>query len=120
MAAIQNVVDTMGVGVGLGTARTSSFALALLANVGIAGTIFYLLFAFGALIRKRGTPGSLTADARLAACNGCFGLLVGDMLVSPVIDQGLFFCMLAGLASALPERSRQHTRTGRPIGVVTI
>ncbi len=121
MAAIQNVFDTMGVGVGLGTARTSSFALALLANVGIAGTIFYLLFAFGALIRKRGIPGSLGADARLAACNGCFGLLVGDMLVSPVIDQGLFFCMLAGLASALPERSRHHhIRTGRPIGAVTI
>ena len=118
--AIQNIFDTMGMGVGLGTARTSSFLLALLANVGVAGTIFYLLFAFGALIKKRGIPGSFTADARLAACNGCFGLLVGDMLVSPVIDQGLFFCMLAGLASALPERSKQNARAPRPIGVMAI
>lgn len=118
--AFQNIFDTMGLGVGLGTARTSSFLLALLANVGVAGTIFYLLFAFGALIKKRGIPGSFTADARLAACNGCFGLLMGDMLVSPVIDQGLFFCMLAGMASALPESNRQFMRTGRPIGVITI
>jgi hypothetical protein len=116
MAAIQNVFDSLGVGVGLGTARTSSFLLALLANVGVPGTIFYLAFAFGALIKKRGVQGSFMADARLAARNGCLGLLVGDMLVSPVIDQGLFFCMLAAMASAQPERGTQVVRASRPIG----
>jgi hypothetical protein len=116
MVAIQNVFDSLGLGVGLGTVRTSSFLLALLANVGIPGTIFYLAFAFGALIKKRGVPGSFTADARLAARNGCLGLLVGDMLVSPVIDQGLFFCMLAALASAQPERGTQVVRASSPIG----
>ena len=116
MAAIQNVFDSLGVGVGLGTARTSSFLLALLANVGVPGTIFYLAFAFGALIKKRGVQGSFMADARLAARNGCLGLLVGDMLVSPVIDQGVFFCMLAAMASAQPERGTQVVRASRPIG----
>ncbi|EJK86697.1 hypothetical protein [Rhizobium sp. AP16] len=116
MAAIQNVFDSLGLGVGLGTARTSSFLLALLANVGIPGTIFYLAFAFDALIKKRGVQGSFMADARLAARNGCLGLLVGDMLVSPVIDQGLFFCMLAAMASAQPERGTQVVRASRPIG----
>ncbi|ACM30438.1 hypothetical protein G6L94_28710 [Agrobacterium rhizogenes] len=116
MAAIQNVFDSLGLGVGLGTARTSSFLLALLANVGIPGTIFYLAFAFDALIKKRGVQGSFMADARLAARNGCLGLLVGDMLVSPVIDQGLFFCMLAAMASAQPERATQVVRASRPIG----
>ncbi|NTG51055.1 hypothetical protein G6M04_27040 [Agrobacterium rhizogenes] len=116
MAAIQNIFDSLGLGVGLGTARTSSFLLALLANVGIPGTIFYLAFAFDALIKKRGVQGSFMADARLAARNGCLGLLVGDMLVSPVIDQGLFFCMLAAMASAQPERGTQVVRASRPIG----
>lgn len=116
MAAIQNVFDSLGMGVGLGTARTSSFLLALLANVGVPGTIFYLAFAFGALIKRRGVQGSFMADARLAARNGCLGLLVGDMLVSPVIDQGLFFCMLAAMASAQPERATQVVRASRPIG----
>ncbi|KAA6488629.1 hypothetical protein MOV66_06240 [Agrobacterium sp. SHOUNA12C] len=116
VAAIQNVFDSLGLGVGLGTARTSSFLLALLANVGIPGTIFYLAFAFDALIKKRGVQGSFMADARLAARNGCLGLLVGDMLVSPVIDQGLFFCMLAAMASAQPERATQVVRASRPIG----
>ncbi|QND45357.1 hypothetical protein HB780_06300 (plasmid) [Rhizobium lusitanum] len=116
VAAIGNVVDSLGLGVGLGTARTSSFLLALLANVGIPGTIFYLAFAFDALIKKRGVQGSFMADARLAARNGCLGLLVGDMLVSPVIDQGLFFCMLAAMASAQPERGTQVVRASRPIG----
>ncbi|HEX8045626.1 hypothetical protein [Rhizobium sp.] len=116
MAAIQNVFDSLGMGVGLGTARTSSFLLALLANVGVPGTIFYLAFAFGALIKRRGVQGSFMADARLAARNGCLGLLVGDMLVSPVIDQGLFFCMLAAMASAQPERGTQVVRASRPIG----
>ncbi|CAN7619507.1 hypothetical protein LJR251_004553 [Rhizobium rhizogenes] len=116
MVAIQNIVDSLGLGVGLGTVRTSSFLLALLANVGIPGTIFYLAFAFGALIKQRGIPGSFMADARLAARNGCLGLLVGDMLVSPVIDQGLFFCMLAAMASAQPERGTQVVRASRPIG----
>ncbi|MBB3610335.1 hypothetical protein [Rhizobium sp. BK602] len=120
VAAFQNIFDSSGVGVGLGTARTSSFLLALLANVGIPGTICYLAFAFSAFVRKRGIPGSVTADARLAARNGCLGLLIGDMLVSPVIDQGLFFCMLAALASARPERREQVVRTGHPIGVMTI
>ena len=43
--AIQNFYDSSGFGVGLGTVRTSSFPLALLSNVGVIGTAFYLLFA---------------------------------------------------------------------------
>ncbi|MFT4184966.1 MAG: hypothetical protein QM636_23940 [Rhizobium sp.] len=120
VVAFQNIFDSSGVGVGLGTARTSSFLLALLANVGIPGTLCYLAFAFAAFLRKRGVAGSFSADARLAARNGALGLLIGDMMVSPVIDQGLFFCMLAALASARPERREQVVRTGHPIGVMTI
>lgn len=108
--AFQNFIDTGGLGVGLGTARTSSFAVALIATVGIPGTLFYGLFFTGALLRRRGEPGSFPSCVRLAARNACFGLLIGDLLVCPVIEQGLFFCLLAALASAYPERDRTVVR----------
>jgi hypothetical protein len=103
--AFQNFLDSWGIGVGLGTVRASSFVLALLANVGLPGAIFYAAFAMAAFLRTRGAPRSFHSDVRLAARNACFGLLIGDLLVSPVIDQGLFFYALAAIASAQPDSS---------------
>ena len=113
--ALQNFLDTWGIGVGLGTVRASSFLLALLANVGLPGAIFYGVFAATALLRSRGHTRSFPADIRLAARNACFGLILGDLLVSPVIDQGLFFYVLAGIASAMPERQASNDRFA-PVG----
>jgi hypothetical protein len=98
--------------------RTSSFAVALLAGVGIPGTILYLLFATLAFVRSRGVPRTFPSDVRLAARNACLGLMVGDLLGSPSIDQGLLFYVLAALACAEPERSAarvspQLIRSGR-------
>jgi hypothetical protein len=103
--AIQNFYDSFGFGVGLGTVRTSSFPLALLSNVGVIGTAFYLLFAVTAFARRRGIPGSYQSDVRLAARNGCIGLIIGQTISSAAVDQGLLFYVLAGLACAEPERS---------------
>jgi hypothetical protein len=91
VVAMQNFFDSFGLGVGLGTVRTSSFLIALLANVGLPGAIFYGLFAYGVLLRKRGVASSFAADCRLAARNGCLGLVIGDLLISSALDQGLFF-----------------------------
>jgi len=99
------MVLTWGLGVGLGTARASSFAVALLASVGIPGALFYTVFVFECFLRARGRPGSLEADIAAAARNGYAGLLIGDLLVGPIIDQGFFFCMLAGLAAAIRPRT---------------
>jgi hypothetical protein len=101
--ALQNFFDTYGLGVGLGTARTSSFAMALLGTVGLPGTIFYLLFAAAVWAHSRGTARTFPSDVRLAARNACIGLLCGDLLSSPAVEQGLLFYMIAGLASSDPE-----------------
>jgi hypothetical protein len=111
IAARQNFFDSYGLGVGLGTARTSSFPLALLSNVGAPGTLFYLLFAATALGLRRGAPLTFHSDVRLAARNGCLGLLAGDLFVAPTVEQGLLFYVLTGVASAEPERD-----DGAPIG----
>src|SRR6202043_878008 len=101
----QNFLDSYGLGVGLGTVRTSSFPIALLSNVGVPGTIFYLLFAATAFGRRRGTPRTFPSDVRLAARNACLGLIVGDIFAAPTVEQGLLFYVLAGMACAEPERN---------------
>ena len=102
--AMQNFFDSFGLGVGLGTSRTSSFPIALLSNVGIPGTIFYLLFATTAFVRRRGTPHTFPSDVRLSARNACLGLILGAIFSGATVEQGLLFYVLAGLACAEPER----------------
>jgi hypothetical protein len=119
--ALQNFFDSYGLGVGLGTVRTSSFAVALLSNVGVVGTILYLLFAASALARCSGAPRTFSADARLAARNGCFAFIIADILADPTVDQGLLFYVLAAMACAEPERKSEELspELGRPTEVRT-
>jgi hypothetical protein len=115
--ALQNFFDSFGLGVGLGTVRTSSFPVALLANVGVPGTIFYLLFVATAFGRRRGSPRTFPSDVRLAARNACIGLMIGDIFAAPSIDQGLLFYVLAGMACAEPDRNTEDL-SPRPGGQV--
>lgn len=103
--AMQNFYDSYGVGVGLGTVRTSSFPVALLACVGVPGTMLYLTFLASMFIPQRGRPKTFPTDVRAASRNACLGLIIGDLFASPTIEQGLLFAVLAGLACAQPERS---------------
>jgi len=108
--AWQNFIDSYGLGVGLGTVRTSSLLYALLAGVGIPGTLFYFAFCYTSFVGKARPASFQEHAARIAARNGCLGLLVGDLVVSPSIDQGLFFYMLAALAAAntLPQPAKSR------------
>jgi hypothetical protein len=100
---MQNFFDSWGLGVGLGTSRTSSFPIALLSNVGVPGTVFFGLFAYLALARKRGAERTMDADIRLAARNGCLFLLIGATVAGAMVDLGLLFFILAALACSMPE-----------------
>lgn len=113
VAAWRNLVDTSGLGVGLGTVRTSSLALALLANVGVIGTLLYLAFLWSAFAAGRARPG-ISADARLAARNAALALTLADLLVGPFADQGPLFYALAALAAAAPRSATdRHDETAR-------
>ena len=111
---MQNFFDSFGLGVGLGTVRTSSFPVALLSNVGIPGTICYLLFAMSAFVRRRGTPGSFQSDVRLAARNACLGLIIGALFAGTTVEQGLLFYVFAALACSEPERAMHPAVLSRP------
>ncbi|CAN7662175.1 hypothetical protein [Rhizobium sp. LjRoot258] len=103
---LQNFWDSSGLGVGLGTARTSSFPIAVLSNVGVPGAFFFLLFTLSALVRLPGPARTFESDVRLASRNGCLCLLVGACVAGPTVDLGLHFFILAGLASCNPAQAR--------------
>jgi hypothetical protein len=115
--ALRNFFDSYGLGVGLGTVRASSFPIALLSNVGIPGTVFYVLFAASAFVLRRGTPGTYPADVRLAARNSCLGLIAAGTISGVTVGQDLLFYVLAGLACADPDRNA--LALGRAAGAPT-
>jgi hypothetical protein len=103
-SAMQNFFDSYWLGVGLGTVRVSSLPVAVLSNVGLPGAAFYLLFVGSALARAGGAARTLEADLRVAARNGCLGLIAGDIVASSTVEQGLLFYVLAAVVCAVPER----------------
>lgn len=105
IVAIQNFFDSGGLGMGLGTIRTSSIAAALIGGVGVVGTVLYLTFLGATFLPNPGRKGTFVTDVRTAARNGCIGLMVGDLLVGPTTDQGIFFFVLAAISAARPERA---------------
>lgn len=113
---INNFIQSYGLGVGLGTSRTSSFVVALLSNVGVPGTLFFGLFFFSSIAMSRGQRRTFDADVRLAARVGCVCLLIGAAVSGSTVDLGLLFFMMAGLASSLPADSRTVSEVTVPTG----
>ncbi len=107
--AMLNFFDSGGLGVGLGTVRTSGLLAALLSNIGVLGLLLYLLFVVTAFGKKRGAARSFPSDMRMAARNACIGLTVGDLFVGPVVEQGLLFYVLAGVACAEFQQKEGET-----------
>jgi hypothetical protein len=115
--ALQNFFDSFGMGIGAGTVRTSSLPIALLAGVGIPGTIFYVLFLGSIVMRRRGLPRTFSSDVRLAARNACIGLIFGDTFAAPTIEQGLLFYIFAAVACAEPERAPARLIGPQPLRI---
>ncbi len=107
---LQNFVDTWGLGVGLGTTRSSSFAVALISNVGVVGIILYFVFMYSTYLRPDQNTYPYPRDVKLSARNAAIGLLLTDVLASSSVDQGFLFYALAGLMVANPDESPVRTR----------
>jgi hypothetical protein len=96
--AWQNFVETYGVGVGLGTARASSYALVLLSNLGVLGTVCYLLFVVNVL-RRPAFDGQLETVVREASGQAMLAGLCAAMVSAAVYDLGIAFYAFAAAAS---------------------
>ena len=102
--AIRNFIETFGLGAGVGSVRASSFPIAVLANLGVVGATAYSLFLAHVLTGAQdGDPHA--ALLRAAARMGCIGLLSAAILSGTLVDLGLPFFIMAGLATASPERA---------------
>lgn len=107
--------DTGWIGAGAGSIRTSSYAVALLANTGLLGFCLMALFFLAvsaSVFGAKNLPKSVSV-IRTSAWWACVVALMPALLAGPTILLGLFFVTLAGLATATPqsvtERHRQQS-----------
>ncbi len=103
-AAISAFFSTYGLGAGVGSVRSSSFALAVIGNMGFVGTILYFTFIGLTLLRRDKSPIPEKAFEIRAACRtGCVGILISAIISGALIDLGLPFYIFAALATAAGE-----------------
>lgn len=99
--ALQNFIDTYGMGGGLGSIRASSFPLAVLSNLGVIGVLcFSMLFQRLFLASWPATQNTKEAQVRGAAQIACVGILMAATVSGALVDLGLPFYIFAGLAFA--------------------
>jgi hypothetical protein len=103
--AIQNFLDTFGFGVGNGSARTSSFPLAVVASLGFPGALLYGAFLGSVLFAPRISPDeySIEAAVQSAAKAACTAWLIAASVSGALIDLGLPFFAFSALACARPQ-----------------
>ncbi|PLZ03576.1 hypothetical protein CY652_04070 [Burkholderia sp. WAC0059] len=108
LQAVQNVIDTYGMGVGIGSARASSFLLVLLSNLGVVGALCFALFFVGAAARPmaRAYPAADRAVG-YAARQAMIAALIVASVSGTVFDLGSCFYLFAAVAASLSVRRRR-------------
>ncbi|MEM7460276.1 MAG: hypothetical protein AAF331_12485, partial [Pseudomonadota bacterium] len=106
LSGISNFFNTYGLGVGLGSVRTSSFLVSVPANLGLIGVLlfgafFYQLF-FSTNGQRWGRIDPESAQIVAAARSSCFALLIAAAVSSSTMDLGLVFHIMAGIACSSP------------------
>jgi hypothetical protein len=108
--AFRNFLDTYWLGVGLGSARASSFLLVLLSNLGIFGSTVFALFALNvcrAPYQERALTSPEDFAVRKAASDATLAALIGALVAVGMFDLGVSFYMFAAAASSFsaePQR----------------
>jgi hypothetical protein len=94
-------VETGTFGAGLGTVRTSSFAAALLSNVGLAGTALFGVFLYKLLAVTQRSKGRSTVEQTIgiAAVAASLAQIASSTVSGSSTDLGLLFSITAGLAA---------------------
>jgi hypothetical protein len=106
--ALTNFFETFGLGTGIGSSRASSFAIAVLANLGAFGAVTYCLFLYRLLVVSK-PDDSTISKINAAARAGCFGLLCAALVSGTLVDLGLPFFVFAGLGCAVPLARRVNS-----------
>jgi hypothetical protein len=122
--SLQALLDTYGIGVGLGGTRASNSAVAIVSNVGVVGAIFYFGFIIQSLLRGA-APGDTEGKVLVSGLRYAFvppflvGLLVGttpDFGGIGTFQYGLLTAIgLGGLFVSISAASRRAARRGGPM-----
>lgn len=130
--SIESAIDTFGLGVGLGSSRASSWIIAVISQLGVAGALGFTAIIYAVLrapiharavgIKATTKPAGLIRGARAAA----FATIVSGSISGAAADPGmtafLFFAIAITTAPALVSRNRQkrtNAGTTRSPNVVT-
>ncbi|WP_322103408.1 hypothetical protein [Paraburkholderia sp. J41] len=106
MQGVTNFMDTYGIGVGLGSIRTSSFLVVLIANLGVVGVVCYALFIGKSLFTPVAAHYPLTERAVChAARHAMIATLIVASISAGVFELGSCFYLFAAAAGALPSRA---------------
>jgi hypothetical protein len=100
--ALQGFVDTDFLGAGVGSVRSASFLVAILASIGIPGALLFAPFLYHVLIKPiaKSESDPVRRDVRAAARFACFAQLLAATLAGVFIDLGLQFYLFASLCTA--------------------
>lgn len=106
LSGMSNFFSTFGLGVGLGSVRTSSFLVSVPANLGLIGVGLYGAFFYQLFLSTSGQRwGQIDPESEqivAAARSSCFALLIAAAVSSSTMDLGLIFHIMAGIACASP------------------
>jgi hypothetical protein len=117
--ALSAFVDTNGMGAGLGSIRASSFVVALLANVGVPGTILFVIFVYSLIraVAKQKNSQGVDGVVGLAAMLSCLAQITAAVISASAVDLGPLFAITAGLAAAYgigPLHAPAQTALSKP------
>jgi hypothetical protein len=113
--AMVNFLDSYGLGIGVGSTRASSFAIATLASIGVPGTAAYLCFIACTIVAPWREADVEAFAIRSAAGSACLAMVIAACLAGTTIDLGLVFYVLAAVAAApLAEASRVAAAGAKP------
>ncbi|MEM5516240.1 hypothetical protein WNY37_04715 [Henriciella sp. AS95] len=104
MVGLRAFFETFGLGAGIGSVRTSSFLVGVLANLGVIGTVLFGVFLARLFLVDRSARSALANDDSrqyaAAARAGCFTIFTASAVSSSSVDLGIHFFVMAGIACA--------------------
>jgi hypothetical protein len=116
LQAWRNFVETGGLGVGMGSARASSFVMVVLSNLGAPGAILFSAFLYKVLTG----PSRLPAEDALiprAAREATLAGLIAAAMATTVFDLGVAFYGFAAACTVIPLPDEQPVYRVRPESV---
>lgn len=117
----QALLDSWGMGVGLGSTRTSSFAAAVFSNTGVVGGVLFFAFVYQTLRRRLSYGADGTSVAMMRGIRFAYvPVFVVALLAATTPDFGSYNAWLFGAALALAiadARRRQQPVTYYQDGV---